>query len=395
MKFYVTTFGCKVNQYESAGIAELMRLRGYPPVKPPKAADTVIINSCTVTDNAERKVAAMIKRLKGDNPDCEVILCGCFAKAYPDKARQCGADKVVEGKFTQGETTPVSLQRERTRAFLKIQDGCNRHCAYCIIPTARGAPSSRPIADIVSEAQTLAAAGHKEIVVTGINLCLYEYGLMNAVEAVAAVKGVQRVRLGSLEPDLISESDIARLADVPTLCPHFHLSLQSGSDSVLRRMNRQYDTAKYRDTARLLRAAFPTAAITTDIIAGFPDESDAEFAQTMMFAEEMAFAKIHAFAFSPREGTAAATMRGQVPQSVKRERVTALSALADTLRGNFFAGLIGTVQEVLIEKTANGSVCGHTPCYTMAKFVGECKKGDIVSVKITGADGGECVGVIA
>jgi threonylcarbamoyladenosine tRNA methylthiotransferase MtaB len=362
MNFTITTFGCKANQYDSDGISELMKRNHISEDSP-----VHIVNSCTVTENADRKVKSLIARLKRENPECRVILCGCLPKAYPDKAREFGADEVIEGRFS--ENLPVSIQGNRTRAFLKIQDGCNRSCAYCIIPTARPHLTSRSVADIRAEAEMLVAAGHKEIVITGINLCLYEHGLNNAIEAIAA-SGVPRIRLGSLEPDLVSLNS-------ELVCNHVHLSLQSGSDSVLRRMNRRYDTAHYRKTAQ----SFAGCAVTTDIIVGFPGETEDEFTQTLEFAAEMGFAKIHVFPFSLREGTAAAAMPAQVAHGVKQERAARLTALADLLRSAYLKSLAGTEQEVLLEKPD----FGHTTCYSPVRLDAPHKKNEIVRVRVTGS----------
>ncbi|MDR0197998.1 MAG: MiaB/RimO family radical SAM methylthiotransferase [Oscillospiraceae bacterium] len=395
MYFVITTFGCKVNQYESSGLSELLRENGFTPAPSPGSAALHIINSCTVTENSDRKVRRLIKRVRKENPGAAVVLCGCFPKAFPEKARAAGADIVIAGTPTAARL-PVSAQGERTRAFLKIQDGCDRGCAYCVIPKARGAPVSRALPDITAEAETLAACGHKEIVLTGINLSAYAAdggaGLTEAVGAVCAVPGLKRVRLSSLEPDLITKADITRLAGLKKLCPHFHLSLQSGSDAVLRRMNRRYDTAYYDEVVFWLREAFPGCSLTTDIIAGFPGETRAEFDETLAFAEKTGFAKIHAFAYSRREGTLAASMPGQVPGEVKRERLVLLRALADRLRGEFFARQTGGEREVLVEKTADGFSEGRAPDYTPVKVRGEFGRNEIVRVRITGVEGGFCLG---
>ncbi|MCL2070896.1 MAG: MiaB/RimO family radical SAM methylthiotransferase [Oscillospiraceae bacterium] len=394
MKFNITTFGCKVNQYESSGIFEMMSQGGYIPVGSGENADIHIINSCTVTENSDRKVKGLILRLKKANPHTKIVLCGCFPKAFPDKAAAIGADIVVNGIFTGIEpdlalSLPYSPQSERTRAFLKIQDGCDRDCAYCIIPKARGSVKSRTVDDIREEAQKLTAAGHKEIVVTGINLCAYEYSLTNAVEAICGVDGAERVRLSSLEPDMITEEDIERLSKLQNLCPHFHLSLQSGSDTVLSRMKRRYTTGFYGNIVKSIRKSFRNAAITTDIIVGFPGESDDEFAQTLAFAEETGFAKIHVFAFSPREGTLAATMPNQVPEKLKRERIKALSESAREMREAFFKSLIGTEQSVLTESTS----FGHTRCYTPVRIQASGhEKNSIVKLKIIGVEKDCCIG---
>jgi threonylcarbamoyladenosine tRNA methylthiotransferase MtaB len=375
MNFNITTFGCKANQYDSSGIAELMKTKDYVKVDDHnKPCDVHIINSCTVTENADRKVKSLITRLKRENPHVKVILCGCFPKAFPEKARLTGADEIIEGKLV--ESPPTSLQKERTRAFLKIQDGCNRSCAYCIIPKARGETTSRSIADITDEAGLLSKY-HKEIVITGINLCLYEHGLVNAVKAVCGVEDVQRVRLGSLEPDLISEHDIIKLSELvkqACLCNHVHLSLQSGSDTVLKRMNRQYDTDYYRKIVSRFRGF----AVTTDIIVGFPGETEEEFMQTLQFVEEIGFAKVHVFPFSKRDGTVAYSMPEQISKAVKQERSARLTELADTLRSKHFEGLIGTEQEVLIEKDG----LGYTKCYTPIKIDGNVNQNSIVRINI-------------
>jgi threonylcarbamoyladenosine tRNA methylthiotransferase MtaB len=417
MFFNITTFGCKANQYDSSAIAELMKLKGYVPFESLsdcadftiERAPVHIINSCTVTENSDRKIKNLISRLKKDSPGVKIILCGCLPKAFAEKAKTFGADVVIEGKFSlPGDTEaelPFSPQSQRTRAFLKIQDGCNRECAFCIIPKARGKSTSRTIDEITAEAHKLILAGHKEIVITGINLCAYEFGLVNAVQAVAQT-GIHRLRLGSLEPDMISESDIIRLSELTKpphpakpacLCPHLHLSLQSGSDCVLKRMNRRYTTDDYRKIVKLIRERFTGTscresgvAVTTDIIVGFPGETDEEFAQTLAFAEEMRFAKIHVFAFSKREGTPAAVMPEQVSKAIKRERVSVLCELERRLRAEFFKGLIASEQEVLIEKAG----FGHTPCYTPVVIAGDCnyKKNELVRVRITKAEGEFCIG---
>ncbi|MCL1789316.1 MAG: MiaB/RimO family radical SAM methylthiotransferase [Oscillospiraceae bacterium] len=392
MVFTVTTFGCKVNQYESSGISEMMKQKGYIYADSPDNADIHIINSCTVTENSDRKVKNLISRLKQRNPTLKIILCGCFPKAFPEKAKATGADIVIPGIFTGIDSValplPRSPQTERTRAFLKIQDGCNRNCTYCIIPKARGRVKSRSIKEILAETEMLAQAGHKEIVITGINLCAYEHSLVNAVKTVAQVNGVQRVRLSSLEPDMISETDIVKLSEIPELCEHFHLSLQSGSDSVLKRMNRRYTTEHFNQKTNMILRYFPNAALTTDIIVGFPGESEDEFTETLNFAKEIGFAKIHAFAFSPREGTLAAEMTGQLPKSVKAERTAHLHELAETMRADFFKQLVNSEQKVLMETPT----FGHTRCYTPVKTDNQYEKNSIVKLKISRA-GTVCYGI--
>ncbi|MCL2634492.1 MAG: MiaB/RimO family radical SAM methylthiotransferase [Oscillospiraceae bacterium] len=393
MNYAITTFGCKVNQYESSGLSELMNRRGFFVTDKPEETDIHIINSCTVTGNSDRKVRQLVSRIRKNNPHTLIILCGCFPKAFPEKAELIGADVVFPGIW-KGEDLPFSPQLNRTRAFLKIEDGCNHSCAYCIIPKARGRVRSRPLPEIIAEAEQLVRHGHKEIVITGINLAAYGTdtgsSLVQAVEAVCNIPDIQRVRLSSLEPDLITEPDILRLSKLSKLCPHFHLSLQSGSDTVLKRMNRNYNTEYYRNIVKLFREHFPNCAITTDIIVGFPGETEQEFAETLAFAEEMQFAKIHSFAFSKREGTAAAEMPEQVSNTIKRERVARLCGLAERLRSRHFTGLVGTVQEVLLESENTG----HTRDYTPVKISGKFNKNDIIKVKIVKATKEYCKGEI-
>ncbi|MCL1904133.1 MAG: MiaB/RimO family radical SAM methylthiotransferase [Oscillospiraceae bacterium] len=397
MYFTVTTFGCKVNQYESSGISEIMKQSGYIPAELTHSADIHIINSCAVTENSVRKVKGLISRIKRENPLTNVVLCGCFPKAFPVQAAETGADTIVPGIFKGLDTikpppSPYSLyspQSERTRAFLKIQDGCNRCCAYCIIPKARGRVKSRSIDEIQKEASFLAGVGHKEIVITGINICAYQSSLVKAVKAVAQIDGVRRVRLSSLEPDMISEEDIISLAECPELCEHFHLSLQSGSDTVLTRMNRKYTAREFAVQAETIMKHFPSAALTTDIIAGFPGETEEEFAETLNFAKKIGFAKVHAFAFSPREGTAAAKMTGQLPKKLKAERVAQLQQLEGTMRADFFERLIGTEREVLMETP----FFGHTRCYTPIRTTVAYERNSIVEMTVTDAERDYCTAI--
>jgi len=388
MYFTITTFGCKVNQYESSGLAEFMRQRGYTETRDSSKADVHIINSCTVTENGDKKVRRLISAIKRDNPKAMTVLCGCLPRAFPEKAEASGANVVIKSPVsTLLENLPFSPQPSRTRAFLKIEDGCNRNCSYCIIPRARGEVRCRPLPDVISEARKLAEFGHKEIVLTGINLGLFP-GLYEAAADVCGVPGIERVRLSSLEPDLIDEKLIADLAKLPKFCPHFHISLQSGSDEVLRRMRRRYDTAYYRRLVGIIRENFRESAVTTDIIAGFPGETDSEFAETLAFAEEMAFAKIHVFAYSKRGGTEAARMPNQVAPEVKRGRVAKLCGSAARMRAEFFAKLAGSIQEVLVEKDNSG----HTRNYAPVKIIGgDYRKNDVVTGVITGATESEVI----
>ncbi len=423
MRFAIKTFGCKVNQYESAAISAAMRQSGFEETLLEAQADILIVNSCTVTADSDKKALREVRRFKRAYPEKVAVLTGCFPQAFPEKAASSGADLIagtgrradlpeqirlfIEKNAKSFAILPVprtfeelTLTRNdgKTRAFLKIEDGCDRFCAYCIIPTARGRVRSRSLASIQAEARRFAENGHKEIVLTGINLSCYgqDLGLTlaDAVEAVCATEGVERVRLSSLEPELLDEAMLARLAALEKLCPHFHLSLQSGCDETLRRMNRHYTAEEYWETVVRLRALFPGCAVTTDIMVGFPGETEEEFAQTLAFAEKVGFAKIHAFAYSPRGGTTAARRADQIPQKIKTERFLRLTELDQRLHHAFLEAQIGTTQSVLIQKrTSPDYAAGLTPNYTPVRLYGSgAQRHDMISVKITGVQEDYCVG---
>jgi len=339
-----TTLGCKVNQYETECLAELFSQNGFEVVEPDEAADVYVINSCTVTASGDKKTRQMLRRMKKKNPGSIAALTGCYPQAFPDKAAAIPEADIVTGtkdrldllnkvrKALEGErivsVTPhirgelfepmrVNGLRGRSRAYLKIEDGCERYCSYCIIPTARGPIRSKPMEDIREEVTALADAGYKEVVLVGINLSSYgkETGLrlIDAIELCCSVPGIERVRLGSLEPELLTGDDIARMAKLKNFCPQFHLSLQSGCDRTLKAMNRHYDSAEYARIVRDIRASFDNAAITTDIMVGFAGETEEDHKASLAFAEEIGFAKVHVFAYSRREGTVAARRPDQVP----------------------------------------------------------------------------------
>lgn len=339
VKFY--TLGCKVNQYESEAMLNMLGDRGIGKAGSDETADIVVVNSCTVTAQSDHKVRQTLHRAKKDNPGAIAVITGCMVQAFPeDSERLTDADIVLgnserknmfdhimnflstkqrivdvkphekEEKFEQMKVNSYS---ERTRAFVKIEDGCNRFCSYCIIPYARGRVRSKTMEDLKSELRELAANGYKEIVLTGINLSCYgqEFGLnlCDAIEAACEIDGIERVRLGSLEPEQLSQDVINRMAKQEKLCPQFHLSLQSGSDGTLKRMNRHYTCDEYREIVANLRKAFQNVAITTDIMVGFAGETDEEFAESLAFAEEIAFAKVHVFAYSRRPELKLMTLR--------------------------------------------------------------------------------------
>lgn len=423
MLFAVRTFGCKVNQYESIGISTAMRKAGFEETADPEKAEIVIINSCSVTGTSDKKAAHEIGRIRKSKPSSVIVLTGCFPQAFPEEAKKSGADIITgnSGKskipaliteYLNKRTAAVSVPKlpreyesielerkgEKTRAFIKIEDGCDRFCSYCIIPYARGRVRSRSLDSIVYEAEECAKNGQKEIVLVGINLSCYgkDTGktLADAVEAVCGIEGVERVRLSSLEPELLDEQMIERLARQSKLCPHFHLSLQSGSDATLKRMNRRYTAEEYYEIVENLRKHFENAAITTDMMVGFAGETEEEFEESYRFAEKAGFSKIHVFSYSIREGTAAANRTDHIPEQVKAERYRRLSELDERLHGEFLAAQIGTVQEILAEKPkseayANGLTANYTP---VRVFGSKAKRHSIIRVKIIGAENGYCIG---
>ena len=423
MTFSILTFGCKVNSCESAAAEEQFLSAGYTRAEDGGPADVYIINSCAVTGAGVKKARQAVSHCRSLNPDCITVLCGCYPQAYPDEAlRDCHAD-IITGNADKSRLTELvaqflaghervscvsPLSREfderssaadldRTRAFIKIEDGCDRFCTYCIIPTARGRVRSRKPEDITRQAEQAAAAGNREIVLTGINIGCYgeDIGCTPADAVMAAqVPGIERVRLGSLEADTLTDGEIQRLKACEKLCPHFHLSLQSGSDAVLQRMKRRYTTAEYSALVEKLRSAFPGCAITTDIMVGFPGETDEEFAQSMEFAEKTGFAKIHVFPYSIRRGTVAGMRTNQVPPQIKSARAKEMNALADRLEREFLERQTGSIQTVLIEKRTSPDYCnGFTDSYIPVRIYGEdISRHTLARVKITGAQDNYCTG---
>ena len=423
------TLGCKVNQYESQAMEELFRRRGYEIVPPSQEAELYIVNSCTVTSSGDKKTRQIVRRLRREHPLAVVALTGCLPQTDPRAAEELPEADLVLGtreRRTVVEAVEEYLARRQrlvrvlpheagepfeplealgddghTRAFLKIQDGCTQFCAYCIIPFARGPLRSRELAALREEVAGLAAAGYREVVLTGINLSLYgrELGLRlpDAVEAAASVPGIDRVRIGSLEPELLTDEDIARLAAVPQLCGQFHLSLQSGCDATLARMNRHYTAARYREIAGALREKFPGCAITTDVITGFPGETPEEFAETCRFVREMGFAMVHIFPYSERRDTAAASMPDAVPMEERRRRAAALAEITAGSAHDFYQAQVGTVQMLLVEKKREPDwVRGYTPNYTPVRVrCTDDRRGELLPVRITEAGPEGCTGIFA
>lgn len=428
MKIAYYTLGCKVNQYETEAMRELLEREGCQSVGPDGEPDVFLLNSCTVTAESSRKTRQLLRKYRRLLPHAIMVLVGCMPQAFPAEAAalpeadivlgnrdaglvadalrryQLDGQRIVEVRpHEKGEafsTPPVARFSEHTRAFMKIEDGCDRFCSYCIIPTARGRVRSREIGDIREEAGRLAAAGYKEIVLVGINLSAYgkggDFDLADAVEAVCEVQGIERVRLGSLEPDQMDDSMLDRLASQPRFCPQFHLSLQSGCDRTLRRMNRHYDAAFYRELICRIRARFENVAITTDVMVGFPDETETDFTESAAFVRETGFAKAHVFAYSRRSGTAADRMPGQLPRQEKERRSRLMIAAAEETRRVFLQSQIGLVCPVLFETCADGILEGCTPNYTFVHVPGDPSLcGRICPVRITGLDQDGCTGVIA
>ena len=421
MKFHCFTLGCKVNQYETQAMEQQLVGLGHEP-SAEADSDVLIVNTCTVTAVADRKNRTLLHRLRREHPDALLGVCGCYSQISPEEAAKTGAD-VVSGsggreEFLQRllalwqekeaggvcrqdvavdnalqrrtfECLPAGGMRERTRAMLKVQDGCNNFCTYCIIPYARGPVRSEPLDRAVAQTRALAEAGYREVVVTGIEIASWGWDLKDGssfadlAEAVCAAAGTMRVRLGSLEPRVVDEDFCRRLSAFDNLCPQFHLSLQSGSDTVLQRMRRKYDTARYLQSVRLLRQWFPDCAVTTDLIVGFPGETEAELEESLAFARECGFAAMHVFPYSRRPGTPADAMPGQVPKAVKAERAARASAVAEELRRQYDTALIGSVQEVLFEQTEDGFFTGHAKNYVKVYARGDGLHNVVKQVRIT------------
>ncbi len=395
------TLGCKVNQTETDAMAGLFRHQGYEVVEPDERADVYVVNTCSVTHLGERKSRQMVRRATRLNPQAVVAVTGCFAQVSPADAAAIEGVSVVIGTsdrhrivdfveaarqerrpvFAVGdimnerefEDIPLQGTSDRTRAFLKIQDGCDNYCTYCIIPYARGHLRSRPLESIARETRNLAAAGFREIVLTGINLGAYgredgRHNLADAVRTVLAETRIARVRLSSTESLEISAELIDIMAEEPRMCPHLHLPLQSGEDSILAAMHRPYTTADYARLLDRLRSRAPELAVTTDIIAGFPGETPELFAKTLNFAEAMQFAKIHVFPYSRRSGTPAAAFLQQVGDAEKKRRAAELIALSDRSGEQVRRRFIGRVMPVLIEKVEQGLAEGLTPNYQRVVF---------------------------
>lgn len=401
----------------------LFQKAGYQIVSPQDPADVFVVNSCTVTATGDAKSRRALSRAKAANPEVITVMTGCSPQAFPDQSGQWGAD-VVSGTAGRArilenielfmmtrqpvidiedirdkkdfEELPVGPAAGRTRAFVKIQDGCSRRCAYCVIPTARGPARSRGQAEILAEVGRLAGLGYREVVFTGINLSSYGQDtgtcLPDIVDAVAQVPGIARIRLSSMEPDHIKDFWVDRFAAQPKLCPHFHLSLQSGCQKTLGAMRRPYTPAQYAAVVQKLRAALPQASFTTDVIVGFPGESREDFAESLAFVKAQQFLKVHVFPFSPRQGTAAADFDQQVPQAEKNRRAKELQQAADAVREAWIQSQQGARFTVLLEAPLpGGEFSGYTESYIPVSLPAQGHQtGDLAEVELGAFDGARC-----
>ncbi len=431
MQIYYHTFGCKVNQYETEKIKEKFQEEGFSTSDILEESDVCVVNSCTVTAVSDKKCRQFINKVKATNPNCITILAGCLPQAFTEKTEKIENVDIITGTkdktqiplllkeyllskeriskvspFNKNdiyEEMSVKDYSDKTRAFVKIEDGCNQFCSYCIIPYARGRVRSKPLDKLKIEIEELANNGYKEIVLVGINLSCYgeDLGLRltDAVETVCSVEKIKRVRLGSLEAERLSEDDIELLAKQKKLCPHFHLSLQSGCDKTLKNMNRKYDSAAFYSLVLKLRELFEDCAITTDVIVGFPDETEEDFNLSMEFCKKVKFSQTHIFPYSIREGTVAAKMKGQLPKNIKSERASKLAEELAPIEEEFLKNQIGKIFPVLFEKENSTNFHrGYTPNYTLVKIYVEnfekSLKKEIFYVKIKEYEKDCCVGEI-
>ncbi|SNT14965.1 threonylcarbamoyladenosine tRNA methylthiotransferase MtaB [Anaerovirgula multivorans] len=393
------TLGCKVNQYETQAMTEMFEKAGYLVVVDTEFADVYVINTCTVTNVGDKKSRQFIRRVKRNNPHAIIAVVGCYAQTAPEEVLEVEGVNVVIGtndrnkivelvescnidekinmvddimKVKEFEEMSVKDIKEKTRAFLKIQEGCNQYCSYCIIPYARGPIRSRNRSEIIREIKNLVDHGFKEVVLTGIHVASYgkdlqeKNALLEILKEANEIEGLERIRLSSLEPTLFTDEFLHELSKVSKLCEHFHLSLQSGCDRILKKMNRKYTTAEYREIVKRIRQVYPKVALTTDIIVGFPGETNEDFQETYRFVEEIAFSSIHVFKYSPRKGTPAASFEEQVDGKAKHIRSEKLIALGGTLQKDYYQQFIGSVKTVLFEtlsKEKKGYIEGYTDNY--------------------------------
>lgn len=424
-KVALHNLGCKVNAYETEAMQEMLEQNGYEIVPFAEGADVYVINTCTVTNMADRKSRQMLHRAKKMNPDAVVVAAGCYVQAQGENADECidiliGNNRKKDliaildeywkekdqkesckvelldiGHTREYEELHLSRQAEHTRANVKVQDGCNQFCSYCIIPYARGRVRSRGMDDVIEEVRTLARNGYKEVVLTGIHLSSYgiDFGgnLLDLIRAVHEVEGILRIRLGSLEPRIITREFAEGLASLPKICPHFHLSLQSGCNATLKRMNRRYSAEEYYEKCELLREVFDNPALTTDVIVGFPGETDEEFEQSRAFVDKVNFYETHIFKYSRRQGTKAASMPDQIPEQIKTERSNIMLEMGRKKKEEYENSFIGQTVEVLMEESVRDGdevyQTGHTREYVKVRQ--KCEENltnQLINIKIESTD---------
>ena len=426
MKVAIYTLGCKVNQYETQAMEQTLRARGHEVVPFSQEADAYVVNTCSVTAVSDQKSRQVIHRVKKQHPGAVVAVCGCYSQTHADDVRALEVDllsgtgdrqgfldlleqavvqrrriEAVDRSFDRRtfEVLPAGGMTERTRAMLKVEDGCVNFCTYCIIPYARGPVRSLPLETAVEQTVQLCREGYREIVLTGIEISSWGRdlktgeSLIDLMEAVCRAAGPVRIRLGSLEPRTITEDFCRRASALPNLCPQFHLSLQSGCDETLRRMNRKYDTTRYVQSVELLNQYFEHPAITTDLITGFPEETEEEFSKTLSFLERCGFAQMHIFPYSIRPGTPAADMP-QVPKAVKEERAHRAAQVAAGLHRQYLEGCVGRTYPVLFEQPRDGRYFGHAPNYMEVLVDGADLHNQVRDVTITGTDGEVLLGTL-
>ena len=426
MRVAICTLGCKVNQYETQAMEQELLRRGHSLAEFDEEADAYVVNTCSVTAVSDKKSRQMLRRAKKQNPAAVVAACGCYSQTHSEEAAGLGIDIVAGSgdrmafldlleqaarekccivqvdealKRREFEILPAGGMAERTRAMLKVEDGCVNFCSYCIIPYARGPIRSLPMEEAKRQLLQLQSEGYREVVITGIEICGYGKDLkdgtdiVDLVEMAAKTVPGMRIRLGSLEPRTVTEEFCRRLSPYKNLCPQFHLSLQSGSDATLKRMNRKYDTARFMESVRLLRAHFDHVAITTDLITGFPQETEEEFSETLAFIREVNFADMHIFPYSIRPGTPAAKME-QIEKSVKEERAARAAAVAAEMHQAYLLSCVGQRFEVLFEQEKGGLYIGHAPNYMPVSVEGTELHNRILTVEITGLHGDGLKGYI-
>ena len=429
MKIAFYTLGCKVNQYETQALEQLVTQRGHSLVPFEEAADAYVINTCTVTAVSDKKSRQVIRRARKAAPDAVIAVCGCYPQTHPDDVEKLGVDLIsgtgdrtgfvdllerewsdrqpitaLDDAFSRRtfEPLPAGGLEGRTRAMLKMEDGCVNFCSYCIIPYARGRVRSLPLADCVRQARELEAAGYREIVLTGIEISSWGQDLEGKPELIEAIEAIcqglspdTRVRLGSLEPRTITPDFCRRAAALPNLCPHFHLSMQSGCDTVLARMNRKYDSNRYYESVKFLHEVYDRPAVTTDLIVGFPGETEEEFQQTLDFIQKCAFSAMHIFPYSKRPGTPAAKLPGQVLNAVKEERAHRAAQIARTMQDTYLDSWVGETVPVLFEEEREGLWRGHTTRYCEVEVQSvQPLHNQLRQVQITGHAGGALQGVL-